>query len=133
VKVNIKNQDKLKLEDLLRRRKTSFEEFVKSHAIYSYSSLLEICKRIGVTPPVEDNVKDFFVEQIASDEQEGIVVVEISTKENLSHSEEESKSGEHLYTTDFLNDLQESNVLSSSSLDVTDTNTSKRRKKKTDS
>jgi hypothetical protein len=70
-----KHQPRLKLADLIRRRKTTLKQMVLDRGITAYASLVHWCERIGVVPPTEDEFKAVFPEPVNSP-QEGVVVLQ---------------------------------------------------------
>jgi hypothetical protein len=72
----IKYQKKslIKLEDLLRRRKTNLKNFVKERGIVTYQTLEETCSRLGVLTPSPDAFNEC-VPSYVSDPAAGVVVV----------------------------------------------------------
>jgi len=73
--IKLKNLSRLKLTDLLRRRKMTLRDFLDEFGITTYMGLCIKCDRIGVSTPDEeafDKVNIKFV----SNPQEGVVVVE---------------------------------------------------------
>jgi len=71
-KYQIKSQ--IRLEDLLRRRKTNLNQFIKDRGITTYEGLDSLCKRLGVLTPNQDS---FFqcVEKYVSNPSSGVVVI----------------------------------------------------------
>jgi hypothetical protein len=71
----LKNQPRLKLSDLLRRRKMTLKQMLDEHGITTFETLVLRCNRMGVTPPSED---DFYavVKRPVNSPQEGVVVLE---------------------------------------------------------
>jgi len=97
----IKRQPPIKLQDLLRRRRATLKEFIRTSGIATYSTLLQKCEKMGVSPPSEDDFKQSLGNQVSSP-QEGIVVLEspelikdsgqkISVDEFLDHSHQEKE------------------------------------------
>jgi len=89
------------LQDLLRRRRATLKEFIRTSGIATYSTLLQKCEKMGVSPPSEDDFKQSLGNQVSSP-QEGIVVLEspelikdsgqkISVDEFLDHSHQEKE------------------------------------------
>lgn len=72
----IKYQKKslIKLEDLLRRRKTNLKNFVKERGIVTYQTLEETCARLGVMTPTPESF-NLCVPSYVSDPAAGVVVV----------------------------------------------------------
>ena len=74
-KIIVKNLPRLKLSDLLKRRTTTLDEFMKEHGITTYTDLDIFCKRLGVVPPTLEefsSVRTGFVNSPA----EGVIIVE---------------------------------------------------------
>jgi hypothetical protein len=67
-------KSQIKLEDLLRKRKTNLDSFLKERGITTYESLDRICKRLGVLTPDQNS---FFlcVEKYVSNPSAGVVVI----------------------------------------------------------
>jgi len=67
-------KSQIKLEDLLRRRKTTLNIFLKERGITTYESLDRICKRLGVLTPDQNS---FFqcIEKYISNPAAGVVVI----------------------------------------------------------
>jgi hypothetical protein len=72
----IKYQKKslIRLEDLLRRRKTNLKNFIKERGIVTYQTLEETCSRLGVTTPTPEAFNEC-VPSYVSDPAAGVVVV----------------------------------------------------------
>ncbi len=66
---------RLKLVDLLRRRKMTLLELLNSFGITTYSGLSNHCARIGVVTPTEDEFKIAFPFPV-SNPQDGVIVLE---------------------------------------------------------
>lgn len=47
----LKNQPRLRLADLLRRRRMQLQQFLAEFGITTYEGLCERCRRMGVAPP----------------------------------------------------------------------------------
>lgn len=69
---------RLKLADLLRRRKMSLVQLLGEFGITTYAGLVVRCERLGVMPPSEDDFTSAFVDRSkpVNNPQEGVVVVE---------------------------------------------------------
>ena len=71
----MKNQPRLKLSDLLRRRKMTLRQMLQEHGITTYETLVIRCDRMGVTPPTDREFYDVMPRPVNSP-QEGVVVLE---------------------------------------------------------
>lgn len=71
----LKGQPALKLNDLLRKRKTTLKKFITETGITSYGRLQEKCQKLGVSAPTEDEFKTIMPEHVTQ-QQEGIVVLD---------------------------------------------------------
>lgn len=70
-----KHQPRLKLSDLIRRRKTTLKQMITDRGITTYTALAHWCERIGVLPPTEKEFSDVMPVPVNSP-QEGVVVLE---------------------------------------------------------
>ncbi len=76
-RINLPNQPKLRLTDLLKRRKSSLKQYITDHGISTFESLKESCNRLGVASPTEDEYLAIMPKvATASHPQEGIVVID---------------------------------------------------------
>lgn len=75
-KVVVKNMPKLKLGDLLRRRKMTLKHLLSELGITTYEGLVIRCERMGVSPPSVDEFKVAFDTGPVNSPTEGIVVLE---------------------------------------------------------
>lgn len=67
-------KSQIKLEDLLRRRKSTLNQFLRDRGITTYEKLDSVCKRLGViTPPHASFVE--CVGQYVSNPAAGVVIV----------------------------------------------------------
>lgn len=66
----------IRLESLLRRRKTSLETWVREAGIVTYSGLVERCSRMGVVPPEQAAFERIIPAASANDPAEGLIVIE---------------------------------------------------------
>lgn len=73
--VKLKNLPKLHLANLLRRRKTTLEQFIKESGIVAYGALVERCTAMGVQAPTEEDYLKVVPVQVTS-QQDGVVVIE---------------------------------------------------------
>lgn len=77
MRIILKNQPKLQLADLLKRRKMTLLQFVTEHAITTYEGLCARCERMGVAAPDEEAYGigvPFPV--VVNSPQEGVIVIE---------------------------------------------------------
>ena len=73
--VNVKNMPRLRLADLLRRRKMTLKQFVDESGIQAYGAMVERCDALGVQPPTEEEY-DLIVPAKVSVQQDGVIVLE---------------------------------------------------------
>lgn len=71
---SVKNVPKIKLIDLLRKRKLTLHKFVTDAGISCYTSLLERCHTLGVLPPTEVEYTSLFPITVTS-QDDGIIIV----------------------------------------------------------
>jgi hypothetical protein len=71
----VHNLPRIKLSDLLRRRRTNLKAFLLDQAITTYASLVERCDRLGVQFPSEAEFRAT-KNPLVSDPTEGVVVVQ---------------------------------------------------------
>lgn len=74
--VTLKNQPKITLEHVIKRRKTSLKQFVKDAGVQTYNGLLELCNRLGVAPVTEEQYKKEIKPLLVTSQEDGIVVIE---------------------------------------------------------
>lgn len=73
----VKKLPPIRLEDLLKKRRTNLKQFLSSYGIVSYSTLLHKCETMGVSPPSESLFKEILGPAAdASSPQEGVVVLD---------------------------------------------------------
>lgn len=72
----IKYQKKslIKLEDLLRRRKSNLKKFLQDRGITNYTALEQVCSRLGVSPPTTEAF-ELVMPSYVSDPASGVIVV----------------------------------------------------------
>jgi len=70
-----KHQPRLKLSDMIRRRKTTLKQMLADRGISTYGALTHWCNRIGVVPPTEAEFKAVMPVPVNSP-QEGVIVLE---------------------------------------------------------
>lgn len=75
-KIVIKNVPKLKLGDLLRRRKMTLRQLLDEFGITTYAGLVIRCERMGVASPSEEDFRVAFPNKPVNSPQEGVVVLE---------------------------------------------------------
>ena len=74
-KYRVKGLPPIKLENLLKKRKTNLKQFLKDTGIASYVTLLQKSESMGVAPPTEEVFKEALGEAVSSP-QEGVIVLE---------------------------------------------------------
>lgn len=74
--MTLKNMPRLKLADLLRRRKMSLVQFVTEFGITTYEGLAIHCERMGAAPPTEAEFVAAVKPKLVNSPQEGVVVLE---------------------------------------------------------
>jgi len=80
MKINVKNMPKLKLSDLLRRRKMTLQQFLNEFGITTHEGLSLRCARMGILPPDASEFETLFPSSKAvNSPQEGVVVIETNT------------------------------------------------------
>jgi hypothetical protein len=80
--ITLKNSPKLRLFDLLRRRKMTLVQFMSEFGITTFDGLKNRCNRMGVDPPTHDEFNSLVtptIEKIVNNPQEGVVVLEPPT------------------------------------------------------
>ena len=75
-RIQVKNLPRLKLSDLLRRRKMTLRQLLDEFGITTYDSLIERCNRMGVAPPTE-NEFSVVAPSPVNNPSEGVFVIEI--------------------------------------------------------
>jgi len=75
-KIYLKNMPKLKLGDLLRRRKMALRQFLDEFGLTTYEGLVIRCDRMGVQPPNETDFKAARPSDPVNNPTEGVVVLE---------------------------------------------------------
>ena len=81
MKTKLKNQEKLSLQELLLRRKTTFESFVKEKCIVTFEDLVKECKRLDLKKP-DNTFREKFqivseIDNSISNPKEGIIVIDV--------------------------------------------------------
>jgi len=67
-------KSQIRLEDLLRRRKSTLDQFMKDRGITTYEGLDSVCKRLGVLTPNQGSFIEC-VDHYISNPSAGVVVV----------------------------------------------------------
>lgn len=76
-RIHLKNEPKLRLADLLKRRKTTLKLFLDAHGISTLEGLKELCHRLGVQSPTPEEFHAVVPHvPVVSHPQEGVVVIE---------------------------------------------------------
>ncbi len=75
-KIYLKNMPKLRLGDLLRRRKMALRQFLDEHGLTTYEGLVIRCDKLGVQPPDETEFKAACPASPVNNPTEGVVVLE---------------------------------------------------------
>jgi hypothetical protein len=74
MKIKMKNQPRLRLADLLRRRKMSLTRFMSEFGITTYAELVDKSTRIGVVAPAQHEFDALGLE-VVNDPMNGVIVV----------------------------------------------------------
>lgn len=80
--ITLKNTPKLRLFDLLRRRKMTLPQFMSEFGITTFDGLKNRCDRMGVDSPTHvefDSLIKPTIEKIVNNPQEGVIVLEPPT------------------------------------------------------
>lgn len=75
-RIILKNMPKLKLSDLLRRRKMTLKQLLNEFGITTYEGLVIRCARMGVLHPVEAEFRAALPGDPVNNPSEGVVVLE---------------------------------------------------------
>lgn len=75
MKIALKNLPKLRLSDLLRRRKMTLVHYLAEFGITTYEGLVSRCDRMGIAPPSEEDFKKV-MKPLVNNPQEGVVVLD---------------------------------------------------------
>lgn len=68
-------KSQIRLEDLLRRRKSSLKDFLKDRGVTTYEGLDALCKRLGVLTPNHQTFVDY-VDKYISNPAAGVVIID---------------------------------------------------------
>jgi hypothetical protein len=74
-RVDVRNMPRLSLFNLLKRRKTTLERFVKESGIQTYNALVTQCGKLGVQSPTQQEYEVVFP-TIVNSPAEGVVVAD---------------------------------------------------------
>jgi hypothetical protein len=74
-RIKVKNMPRLRLTDLLRRRKTTLDAFITESGVQTYEALVIRCNRLGVAPP-DRSAWDELRPDIVSSPSDGVVVLD---------------------------------------------------------
>jgi hypothetical protein len=134
MKTKLKNQEKLSLQDLLARRKTTFESFVKEKNIVSFDDLVKECKRLNIKEP-EDTFKQKFefvseIDRSVSNPKEGIIVFDLVEDGPLKFVDKTGTFSEDPENEEFVLDTMELSVLPEKHISDTLEPSDKKKKKK---
>lgn len=99
-KIVLKNLPRLRLADLLRRRKMTLRQFADSFGITTFAGLCIHCDRIGVTPPEEAEFNSVFTEPAVNNPQEGVVVLEALPEAKREETVEQVQADAEFVPTD---------------------------------
>lgn len=69
-------QSRLRLHDLLKRRRMGLKQFIDEYGISTYEGLVNRCDRMGVGAPTEEDFRTAFPSPPVNNPIEGVVVVE---------------------------------------------------------
>ena len=75
VQFRVRGLPPIRLQDLLKKRRTNLKAFVKNTGIATYATLQQKCNKLGVSSPTEDEFNEALGETISSP-QEGIIVLD---------------------------------------------------------
>lgn len=70
-----KEQPKVELAKLLRRRKLTLARFVSDFGITTYVQFCQVCKSLGVEPPIEDDFKSVVTKPVTN-LSEGVAIID---------------------------------------------------------
>ncbi len=84
--VELKNQPKITLELVLKRRKSTLKNFINEAGVQNYSGLVELCRRLGVANVPEDVYNKEIKPQLVTSQQDGIVVIDVIESPVITNS-----------------------------------------------
>jgi hypothetical protein len=73
-RIVLKNQPRLRLADVLRRRRSTLKALVGELGVSTYAGLEIWCARMGLVPPTDDEFSVIFPSKVNSP-QEGVIVL----------------------------------------------------------
>lgn len=89
--IKVKNVPRLKLTDLLRRRKMTLKSFMDEFGITTYEALAIRCKRLGVQTPDESAFTELNMPLVSSP-TEGVVVL-VAPEDNPENEQQRVRNG----------------------------------------
>lgn len=129
-------KSQIKLEDLLRRRKSSLKDFINERGITTYEELDSTCKRLGVLTPSQKLFLDC-IKSYISNPTAGVVIVHpaVVLNENTGNPEKEIEDkfenfSPQLSITDVSDNGEVSIILKKAEFVSTQQETTKKRKKR---
>lgn len=75
-RIILKNQPRLRLADVIRRRRTTLKSLVNDLGVSTYAGLSNWCHRMGVAPPSQEEFEAIFPPAQVNSPQEGVIVLE---------------------------------------------------------
>lgn len=75
-RIILKNRPRLRLADVLRRRRTTLKALVSELGVSTYAGLTNWCARMGIAPPPQEEFDVLFPPRTVNSPQEGVVVLE---------------------------------------------------------
>ncbi len=99
MKPSLKNMPKLKLVELLRRRKMSLRQLLDEFGITTYDGLLARCHRLGVMPPDESEFKLAMPNTQVNNPSEGVVVFDLLDRTELHQILKEQQVHDDIHDT----------------------------------
>ena len=127
-------KSQIRLEDLLRRRKSTLKQFLDDRGITTYEGLDSTCKRLGVLTPNQSSFTEC-VDRYVSNPAAGVVVIppapviEESTGHPMMDSEDAFEDFQpQLSVTDESGDFEVSVVLQAAAFGQSKTMTKKQKK-----
>lgn len=76
MKYHIKSTSKLQLMKFLKRRKMTLKKFLLEQGVSTYFELKNICFSFGVECPTEEQFNSATIQEIVTNQSEGVVVIE---------------------------------------------------------
>jgi len=76
-RIVLKNQPRLRLADVLRRRRTTLKKLLDEIGLSTYGGLINWCDRMGIAPPTKEEFDHAIPPSLkVNSPQEGVVVLE---------------------------------------------------------